>query len=123
MRVNIPFNNWSKAKLREGHKVCTTRRTQKGKPGQFFMVGHMKFQILYVQKFPLWFIRDFLYALEGADSPEEFERVWKNIYGSFKRNQEYYTHFFTNPYRPFLFNLEDIMFKQEESKCQTTITI
>lgn len=96
--INLPFNKWSKERLATGQKVCTSRTKQYGNPGDKFYVEneHILKEIL---KFPLWFVKDFLWYQEGANSPEEFEEVWCSIHPNkkFVNDQTVYTHFFTNP--------------------------
>ncbi len=81
----IPFNNWSKERIKQGRKDCTSR--------------HQKYPnrngVDYItEKMPWWVIRKYLWRLEGADSPEELQKVIEEIY---KRkvpdNELFYVHF------------------------------
>lgn len=95
MEVEIPFNKWSKEKLRLKRKFCTSRSKIYGEEKDYFFVDGVKYIIKRIIRLPLWFVRDFLWYLEGADSKEEFVEVWKSIYrGRFDENKEVYTHFF-----------------------------
>lgn len=97
MIVNIPFNAWSRSRLKQCIKVCTSRNRKYGEPGDTFMVDGKHYEIKLVLNLQLWFVRDFLYSLEGAESPDEFENVWKGIYyGRFDANKYVWTHFFPN---------------------------
>lgn len=79
----IPFNNWSKERIRQNRKFATTRDK----------IYNDK-QVLGVARLPLWFIKEKLWQIEGADSPEEFEKVWRKIHrGQFEADKCYYVHF------------------------------
>lgn len=79
----IPFNTWSKKKIAEGKKFCTSRsRIYKDDR----VVG-----VLYAS---WWLIRKYLYKAEGADSPEELQRVINKIHRKVvPDNQMFYVHF------------------------------
>ena len=97
MEINIPFNEWSRDKLRLGLKTSTARSSVYGHEGDYFFEVKKKFAIKMVWRCPLWFIRDFLFSLEGAETKQEFEKVWCEIHPK-KRfmlpNEEFYVHFF-----------------------------
>ena len=73
MLIKIPFNNWSKERLRTGLKCATSRTKQYGKIGDTFEFDGWIYKITGVGKFPLWFIRAYLYVTEGCETPDEFE--------------------------------------------------
>ena len=77
------FNKWSKERIRQGRKFATTRDK----------IYNDK-NILGVVRLPLGFIKEHLWQIEGADSPEEFEKVWREIHeGQFEAEKSYYVHF------------------------------
>lgn len=95
MRIEIPFNNWSKKKLKINRKFCTSRSKIYGKVGDYFEEDGVVYTIKFVTEFPLWFVKEFLWYVEGADSKEEFIKVWKSIHGGvFKESKLVFTHFF-----------------------------
>lgn len=95
MVVEIPFNAWSKEKLDLKKKRCTSRNKIYGMQYATFQVGERWYILKLILRLPLWFVRDFLYPLEGADTPEEFVGVWKNIHrGKFNETENVYVHFF-----------------------------
>jgi len=79
----MPFTPWSKARIAQGRKWATTRTRSWNDP-----------RVIDMTWLPLGFVRDHLYAIEGADSPEEFERVWKGIHrGHFDPTKVVCVHF------------------------------
>ncbi|GAF70788.1 unnamed protein product [marine sediment metagenome] len=84
MEIKIPFNNWSKERLNSKLKLATTRNKRYGKIGDTFSVDikHRKytFEILAVFQLTLYYVAKDLYAIEGADSPLEFRKVWEEIH-------------------------------------------
>ena len=96
-KVIIPFRDWSKKKLKLGHKTATSRSKKYGEVGDCFYEVGKKFKIKMICKFPLWFIRDFLWFVEGADNKKEFETVWRNIHPISKfdfPDEQFHVHFF-----------------------------
>ena len=64
------FNKWSMKKIREGKKVLTSRRNRyEDDPHVEGIVGPL----------PWWFIKTYLYRDEGADSPEEIQRIINQV--------------------------------------------
>jgi len=82
----MKFNNWSRKRLQEGKKRLTSRRTQ----GEF---GHDKDISNIIGPLPWWFIKEYLYRDEGAESPEELQRVINQI---FRRHVELNEMFFVH---------------------------
>ena len=83
MTEKILFNRWSRERINQGRKFATSR-TRKWADSRVVMVLRL----------PLWFVRDFLWQVEGADSPEEFEKVWRSIFrGRFDKDKIVFTHF------------------------------
>ena len=85
MKDKIPFNNWSKERIKLGYKKCTSRHKRYPKDKRVTLIS---------PKLPWWFIREIFWDDEGAESPEELQKVIENIY---KRkvpdNEEFYVHF------------------------------
>lgn len=81
----IPFNNWSKERIAQGKKSCTSR--------------HKRYlhdsRVTYISpKLPLWFIKQYLWAVEGADSPQELQKVFNSIYKrEVSKSEEFFVHF------------------------------
>jgi hypothetical protein len=101
VEIEIPFNEWSRDKLKYG-KICTcTSRTKRyGYEGDTFRVDFGEYYAIYrlthVVRLPLWLVRDYLYKAEGATSTSDFVRVWKEIHPKrgFEPDDIVYTHFF-----------------------------
>jgi len=80
MKIEMPFNLWSKERLILGKKQATSRNKKYGDIGDTFIVGNWEYVIIGVTMFPLWFIRKYLYQTEGCDTPEEFVDIWNVIH-------------------------------------------
>ena len=65
------FNAWSKKRIRNGTKIITSRRVQHLNDPDVYAI---------MPPLPWWFIRRFLYRDEGAESPEELQRVINQIF-------------------------------------------
>lgn len=79
----IPFNKWSQERIDNGWKLCTSR-TRLWNDSRVYLVI----------KLPLGIVRNFLYKEEGAETPEEFERVWRSIFrGKFDSERVVFVHF------------------------------
>ena len=79
-KINIPFTDWSKEHIRYGLKCATTRTKKYGNKGDYFYVDDIKYRLVEVKKLRLSFITYYLYDKEGAESPEEFIKVWNEIH-------------------------------------------
>ena len=64
----LTFNPWSLKRIEEGRKVCTSRSKPRADK-----------RVLGTVRLPWWFIKERLYSLEGADSPEELQRVINQV--------------------------------------------
>jgi hypothetical protein len=86
MKREIPFNDWSKDRIINNFKECTSR--------------HKRYKddslVLWISpKLPWWFIKKYLYVSEGAISPMELQRVVEDIYNRVVEDDElFYVHFF-----------------------------
>lgn len=79
-KVYIPFNKWSRDRLRSGVKIATSRIKQFGRPRDIFLVDGRKYIIVSVEKISLGLIAAEHYKEEGADSPQEFIDVWIELH-------------------------------------------
>ena len=89
MTKMLPFNKWSQERIAQGRKTCTTRTKKYNDP-----------RVTSIIKCKLGYVKDRFWHAEGADSPEEFEQVWRDIHkqwgakeGVFKPDQIVYVHF------------------------------
>lgn len=84
-KKKIPFNTWSKERIRQGKKTSTARHKK--------YIDDPRVNRI-TPKLPWWLIRDYFWKYEGADSPEELQTVIDGIY---KRHvgdhEEFYLHF------------------------------
>ena len=79
----MKFNAWSKKRIELGVKHLTSRKVRHSDPDVYCSFG----------PFPWWFIKRFLYRDEGAESPEELQRV---INGIFRREVEDHEMFYVH---------------------------
>ena len=79
-RITIPFNAWSKKRLREGKKTCTSRTREYGDIGDTFIVEGKEYKIIMCVDFPTSLIIKAFWKAEGADSQAELRRVLKSIF-------------------------------------------
>jgi len=67
----MKFNSWSLKRIKEGRKTLTSRKQRYDKDYDVADV---------IGPLPWWFIKYYLYRDEGADSPEELQRVINGIF-------------------------------------------
>lgn len=88
-KIEIPFNDWSKDKLRGDKKTATTRSKPYGSPGDTFEVdltimefdGDIRtYELTLVTKKTLMVVANNHYDEEGAESPQEFIEVWNQLH-------------------------------------------
>jgi hypothetical protein len=94
--IDIQFSDEMAEAALNGQKICTTRSERKGEIGDTFQILGAKFILIDIWP-ATWitYVRDDLYRLEGCESPEEFERIWRALHrGRFKTNKDYVIHFF-----------------------------
>jgi len=77
--INIPFNKWSKERLRYT-KRATTRTKKYGEIGDYFYADGTKFILNLVIKVPLWFVLQELWGSEGAVNEFELHEVWADLH-------------------------------------------
>ena len=96
MKIEIPFNEWSKDKLDKFIKNATSRNKQYGEKGDTFDYDGVRYEIVFVAKLPLWFIAKYLFKSEGAESDVEFIEVWIGIHprARWTPNKEVFYHYF-----------------------------
>ena len=96
MEIVIPFNDWSKARLRANHKIATSRNKRYGNVGDTFTVecGYSnqplhRYELTHVERVSLAFVRDKFYWEEGCNSEDMFIQVWNDIHPKKKFNDEH----------------------------------
>lgn len=67
----IPFNDWSKERIKQGRKTCTSRHKKYSKDPRVKTIS---------TRLPWAFIKRNYWKQEGADSPEELQEVIDKIY-------------------------------------------
>ena len=84
----LPFNSWSKKRILDGRKCCTSRHKKYSKDTLVKIVSPPE----------TWgYIRNNLYVEEGADSPEELQQVIEDIMRRPVPDDElFYVHWFDN---------------------------
>ena len=67
----MKFNQWSKSRILAGEKSLTSRtKKHENDPDVLHIFGPL----------PWWFIKTYLYRDEGAESPEQLQRVINQIF-------------------------------------------
>ena len=66
--MSLKFNAWSQKRIRQGRKFCTSRNHRV-----------LDEKVLGIVMLPWWFIKTRLYTLEGADSPDELQRIINQV--------------------------------------------
>ena len=97
--INIPMNDWSKARLFNQTKKATSRYKKYGEVGDKFEVDGFRYELELVIKVPLWFVIEDLYLSEGACSSKELQKVWEDIHpkrGYRPFDEVWYHHFKEN---------------------------
>ncbi len=98
--IEIPFNSWSKDKLRAGKKNATSRTKKYGERGDCFEVDLgdkvVRYEVVFISRWELDRIAINWYDVEGCDSPEEFKNVWGDIHPrkGFDPDQKVWFHLF-----------------------------
>jgi hypothetical protein len=79
----LTFNRWSQERIRQGRKFCTSRSKSYKDP-----------RVRFIVQMKLKDVKELLWQTEGADSPAEFEKVWRSIFrGKFEPRRNVYVHF------------------------------
>ena len=94
--IVIPFSPAMVEAALTGLKLCTSRNKVYGYMGDCFFIGNTRFQIIGVQKMPLYIVVNYLYIPEGFGTPEEFKETWLRLHPrkGLDPNHEVYVHFF-----------------------------
>ena len=81
----IPFNEWSKDRILNNYKHCTSRHKRYSKD----------IRVQYITpKLPWWLIKNYFWKAEGAYSPNELQEVIETIYKREVSDDEmFYVHF------------------------------
>lgn len=80
MEVKIPFNDWSKERLKQGIKTATTRNKKYGNVGDTFTVDNIQYVLIAINFVRLGLVAKVAYDVEGAKSKKEFVDIWKQIH-------------------------------------------
>jgi len=80
VRPMLPLDPASRQALLDGTKLGATWLRQYGSEGARFEVGGETFEITGIVEFPLGYVADAYYRVEGYDSPEEFAAAWERLY-------------------------------------------
>ena len=78
--IKIPFNKWSKDRLKAGVKTATSRTKKYGVVGDVFVVDGVSYELEIVSKVSLQTVLDVAWDVEGAKSKDEFVEVWESIH-------------------------------------------
>ena len=78
--ISIPFNDWSKERIKAGQKCATSRYKRYGKPGDTFMVDGETYELTHVVKRRLGIVAYYYFEEEGAKNPQEFIQIWEEIH-------------------------------------------
>jgi hypothetical protein len=80
-QIDIPFNKWSRERLKAKRKSSTARSKVYGEINDWFIVDDIEYVITMIFEnkattdiISRWF------TMEGADSPEEIEKIIKGIF-------------------------------------------
>ena len=79
-QINIPFNQWSKTRLKLGVKTATSRRKKYGQVGDTFIENNTEYIIIKQIHLPLETVTSKFWKEEGAKSPQEFKQIWESIH-------------------------------------------
>jgi len=93
--IDLKFSPDMAEAVLDGRKCCTSRSERKGAPGDEFEIEGVRFRIVDVKEEVLAHIGNDWYRLEGVDSPEAFERLWRSLHrGHYSLMRYYFVHFF-----------------------------
>jgi len=112
--IEIPFSREMAIAAIEGRKVATTRSEPKGKIGDEFTIRDVRknepdgfhpdcwysniesqFRLIEIMAVDLETVKNLYFRLEGFDSPEAFEKIWRALHrGHFTTGKLYYMHIF-----------------------------
>lgn len=64
----LPFSPAMQKAIEAGKKICTSRGQRYNDPRVYLII-----------EVPLWIVRNYFWKMEGCDSPEHFEKVWRGV--------------------------------------------
>ena len=94
MQITIPFNAWSKERVLDGRKICTSRTKIHGAPGDWFLVEDNRYVLIGVIPIRSHTIIENLFKAEGAKSRIELVDVLSTIFRKQGIPSSLYVHFF-----------------------------
>ena len=80
MEVTIPFLGVFEDAMLKGYKIQTARTKRYGRLGDTFTAFGQKFVITRVFQYFLSTVAKYNYRIEGLDSPEQFQEIWKRLH-------------------------------------------
>jgi hypothetical protein len=93
--ITIPFTSVTANAALTGRKCLTARLKRMGDPGDEFKINGVWFSLIDVHTAPLRWVRDSAYRLGGAETPAQFELVWRaNHRGHFSADGGCHLHYF-----------------------------
>lgn len=94
-KIKIPFNEWSKDKLRKGIKICTSRSQKYGEVGDTFEVEGKEYVLIGFARLSYEQIINALWQPEGAESTQELGKVLREIHPNIDFTASAWVHFFS----------------------------
>ena len=96
MNIDIPFQSDFEDKMLAGIKICTSRYKRYGKVSDTFKAFGATFEIVDVQRHPLYVVANLLHLPEGFDTVHDFWKCWWRLHPRRKRDYEQlvWTHWF-----------------------------
>ena len=95
--IDLKFNDKYISWVEQGRKICTTRKSVKGKAGDHFMLNGKRYVITGVLSCKLFALFD-LYHLEGYSCAQCFYEDLLKIYPGLHMNDIFHMHFFETAY-------------------------
>lgn len=93
--IEMPFNEWSKSRLRANHKRATSRNKRYGNVGDTFIVNcgysdmpYKAYELIHVERVTLGFVRDEFYWEEGCFDEDLFIQIWNDTHPKKKFDDE-----------------------------------
>lgn len=78
--VQIPFTSWSLERLAKGIKIATSRNKKYGDVGDYFKADNRTYILTAITGKTLKEVAEQYYKAEGAESPDEFIKIWNSIH-------------------------------------------
>jgi hypothetical protein len=96
VEIEIPFRQDMRDAILEGRKVCTSRNSRYGYPGDYFILGGRKYVITLIRRLPLKEVAETFHREEGVEDQTHFIWLWEEIHPrkGFNPDQLVWTHFF-----------------------------